>query len=406
MEGEFLKTMDIDPFHPSRLTFLSSHYVLFLEDFNVSKAPISDGNPLYLRNFEMPKRCSSISKNSRIRRFVQDIVTMTDGNDDEWDTECIAIHFHRFLPQHLFLVFPREIFLLDLDFGDAFYVLQDNGIVTLRVRKNLDYSSEEVIYDTRASGELLRLQKGAKLIGMSVNVNTEHSCAIVTTDGRVFLSQLQDYSDDRTTSKGMLKALVDPSFSKAPLRNLKLNTLGVYTGLTSPPLIIRMCPALTSKNWPEYRPIMAGASAVQGSGTIQIYDLANGVVEKEFAVHTFPVRGMEWTGMNTILSYAFQNLSGESSMHSVRNELVHTDVRTGQTHQIRTHRSNESPIDLLRVSHLKQYFLLTFKNAPIELWDLNKMTHLTTMSKKFPPISALEWSPIHNLKSIKRKNGL
>lgn len=31
------------------------------------------------------------------------------------------------------------------------------------------------------------------------------------------------------------------------------------------------------------------------------------------------------------------------------------------------------------------------------------MTLLRTMPKKFPPITALDWSPLHNLKSLKKK---
>ena len=38
----------------------------------------------------------------------------------------------------------------------------------------------------------------------------------------------------------------------------------------------------------------------------------------------------------------------------VRNELMHTDIRTGKSKSLRTHRAEEPPIDMVRVSHLKQ----------------------------------------------------
>ena len=50
-----------------------------------------------------------------------------------------------------------------------------------------------------------------------------------------------------------------------------------------------------------------------------------------------------------------------------------------------------------------QYFIVAFVGAPFELWDLKNLHPLRTMPRKFPPITALEWSPLHNLKSLKRK---
>ena len=38
----------------------------------------------------------------------------------------------------------------------------------------------------------------------------------------------------------------------------------------------------------------------------------------------------------------------------VRNELMHTDIRTGKSRSLRAHRTEEPPIDMVRVSHLKQ----------------------------------------------------
>ncbi len=35
----------------------------------------------------------------------------------------------------------------------------------------------------------------------------------------------------------------------------------------------------------------------------QVVNMATGIVEREFALHTFPVRGIEWTGLNSILSH-------------------------------------------------------------------------------------------------------
>ena len=48
-------------------------------------------------------------------------------------------------------------------------------------------------------------------------------------------------------------------------------------------------------------------------------------------------------------------------------------------------------------------FIVAFIGSPFELWDLRSLTLLRTMPKKFPPITALDWSPLHNLKHLKRR---
>lgn len=63
--------------------------------------------------------------------------------------------------------------------------------------------------------------------------------------------------------------------------------------------------------------------------------MSTGKIEREFAVHTFPVGGIEWCGLHSVLSHAHQALTGSSSSGSsssnngqlVRNELVLTDIR-------------------------------------------------------------------------------
>ena len=138
------------------------------------------------------------------------------------------------------------------------------------------------------------------------------------------------------------------------------------------------------------------------TGNIQILNMSTGIVERDFATHTFPIRGIEWTSLHSLLSHAHQSLSGASS-NLVRNELNHTDIRSGKSVALRSNRSEEPSIDMIRVSHLKQFFIVSFRGAPFELWDLKNLSLLRTMPKKFPPITALEWSPLHNLKSLKKK---
>ena len=77
--------------------------------------------------------------------------------------------------------------------------------------------------------------------------------------------------------------------------SLRLYTGGILSGLTAPPFVIRMCPPLTMKNLQEYTPYMAVGAA---NGNVQIANVSTGRVEKEFAIHTFPVRSKRREDVN------------------------------------------------------------------------------------------------------------
>ena len=118
-------------------------------------------------------------------------------------------------------------------------------------------------------------------------------------------------------------------------------------------------------------------------------------------MHTAPVSAIEWTSSQpaaSVLSLAHCPITGSTL---VRNELVATDLRTGRSRHLRNEpgrEPEEEKVTMIRVSQGKQYFIVAFAAAPFELWDLRKLCLLRTMPKKFPPISALVWSPLHSSK--------
>ena len=180
--------------------------------------------------------------------------------------------------------------------------------------------------------------------------------------------------------------------------SLRFVLVGLLNGLPQPSVVIRMCPPLTTKNFNSYQPLLAIGS---NTGTIQIYNLSSGQIYREFSVHSCSIRGIEWVGLRGFLSYAFP--SSLSGSNLVKNELMLTDIDTGRSIQLRTHSDEESPIEMIKVSYLKQYFIITFKEKPLEIWDLRSQTLLRQMPKSFPQVTALEWSPSHNLKNLKKK---
>jgi len=96
-------------------------------------------------------------------------------------------------------------------------------------------------------------------------------------------------------------------------------------------------------------------------------------------------RGIEWAGLKSFVSYAFPTTTSAL----VRNELCLTDVLTGETENLRTDKGEEPPIDIVKVSPQKQYFILVLSGGPVELWDLRSKHILRALPKKFPIITAL-----------------
>lgn len=47
----------------------------------------------------------------------------------------------------------------------------------------------------------------------------------------------------------------------------------------------------------------------------------------------------------------------------------------------------------------RQYFIVVFREDPFELWDARKLVPLRTMPRRFPRVSALEWSPTSHVKT-------
>ena len=85
-----------------------------------------------------------------------------------------------------------------------------------------------------------------------------------------------------------------PPISPSPLVSLSsLSLVNVRLGVTAVLhslgclSCVRMCPALTTKNWNTYRPLLAlGTQA----GHLQVVNVSTGCLERDIAVHSAPVR--------------------------------------------------------------------------------------------------------------------
>ncbi|XP_073210300.1 WD repeat-containing protein 11 isoform X1 [Lepidochelys kempii] len=331
---------------------------------------------------------------------------------------------------------------------DGLFCLHENGCITLRVRRsNISITGtsnedpdpdpvQELIYDLRSQSDAIRVTKTVRPFSMVCCPVNENSTALIVSDGRVMIWELKSTISGRNlrNSNSSASPLYSPvAFCGIPvgafqnklpdlsldnmiagqgavtgeeqLKNyffqevhLKFLLTGLLSGLPLPPFAIRMCPPLTTKNIKQYQPLLAVGTS---NGSVLVYNLTTGLLHKELSIHSCEVKGIEWTSLTGFLSFA---TSTPNNLGLVRNELQLVDLPTGRSIAFRGERGNDEPaIEMIKVSHLKQYLAVVFKDKPLELWDVRTCTLLREMSKNFPTVTALEWSPTHNLKSLKKK---
>ncbi|GFO31567.1 WD repeat-containing protein 11 [Plakobranchus ocellatus] len=295
--------------------------------------------------------------------------------------------------------------------------------------------SMEVAYDLRCQSDPLRVTRHIKLIGAALCSISEKFVALIMSDSRVMFWELTANKAKELCPNASLLGptwdivppigSVEGCFPKAPTTAhpqltladtigtsqntdehlcvegtpivLKFLLTGLINGISNHITVIKMCPPLTNKNMDVYQPLMALGTH---SGVVQIVNVASGQIEREYSIHSSPVRGIEWSGLKTFLSYSHPN-PGPTNL--VKNELFSLDLTSGKQEQLRLNRDNESPIEMLTISHLKQYFVLIFKDKPLELWDLRSKTIIRELPRHFPRPTAAVWSPSHSLKTLRKK---
>ncbi|NXX92969.1 WDR11 protein, partial [Centropus bengalensis] len=331
---------------------------------------------------------------------------------------------------------------------DGLFCLHENGCITLRVRRsNCSVSGtpneepdpdpvQELVYDLRSQCDAIRVTKTVRPFSMVCCPVSENSAALIVSDGRVMVWELKSSISSRNVrnSSSSASTLYSPvSFCGIPVGafpnklpdlsldnmiagqgtvggeeqlkgsfvhevHLKFLLTGLLSGLPLPPFVIRMCPPLTTKNIKQYEPILAVGTS---NGSVLVFHLTSGILHKELSIHSCEVKGIEWISLSAFISFA---TSTPNNLGLVRNELQLVDLPTGGSIAFRGERGNDEPaIEMIKVSHLKQYLAVVFKDKPLEIWDVRTCTLLREMSKNFPVATALEWSPSHNLKSLRKK---
>eukprot|EP00118_Oscarella_pearsei_P009065 m.49863 g.49863 ORF g.49863 m.49863 type:complete len:1222 (+) comp34038_c1_seq1:279-3944(+) len=451
----------LDPFNYNELAVLSSDCLLFVCDFSGMKPPLKPPKKFYVSGGGGSSKKASVMKKVR-----QQLVG--DGRRSEESlclSDCLQMVHSPSCHHHLFLVYPREILVLDLQVHqtvgsipierngssfqqlvaarqrDVLFCLHENGCVSVRTRRRhlagtsssaptspsaLSQRNFDVIYDLRCQSDPLRLSKQNRAVHMCLDPVFEQTISLLLVDGRVLFWRLlanrrsvslslpssptevmnwapplvpnaepgqEEWKGQQTNAQFTLADLFT-SLSLPTERiegdcvqvALKLTLCGLLQSASPPPLCLRMCPPLTTKNWNIYKPLLAAGTS---TGVVQVFNLLSSHLYKEFSVHTSAVKGIDWLDLNAFITY-----SSSSSNSLGQNELKMTKVSTGKIVTLRNHKEDELPIEAIQVSNLKQFFLLLIKDKPIELWDVSTLTVIREISTD-GRITAMTWSPAH-----------
>ena len=380
---------------------------------------------------------------NKLRRMVRSMMLgEAEDGDQVRDNDSIVAMFHPGVRGQVLIGYSKEVIIVDMELGQAvgqinfdrsnsslvsmraaghkpvIYLLHESGTVSVWTQRDglsvaatplatpmsgmtssvsmssmaghstVDNPLLELSYDCLVVSDNIRLAKNCKVSGLAVRPSTEVEISFTTTDGRLVMMTLKP-SD---TCDHVFPII--PTLSSLNTDHIKLSVTAVLTSLGQV-TCSKMCPPLTTKNLASYRPLLAVGTV---SGHLQIVNVSTGLIEREMAVHSAPVQGLEWTSSNpaiSLLSYTHSSVTGNMT-GMVRNELVHINIVTGKVSHIRTEQGKEpgeAKITMVRVSHLRKLFVVAFSQGPFELWDLEKLCVLRTMPRKFPHITALEWSP-------------
>ncbi|KAB7494848.1 hypothetical protein Anas_09270 [Armadillidium nasatum] len=140
---ETLLTFSLDPFHSNKMAFLCQSCILFVDDFNLSKTPSSNGNRFYISSpNQSPARGSSISglgdekeRSNTLRKRVRGLVAgelKAKSEETSPSNEILQLMFHQAVHDQLLILYPREVLILDLNINQTVGIISvDRGLSAL-----------------------------------------------------------------------------------------------------------------------------------------------------------------------------------------------------------------------------------------------------------------------------------
>ena len=187
---------------------------------------------------------------------------------------------------------------------DVLMCLHENGSVIMRVRRRVAKNpyfvepgeeasnnanmSVDIIYENKCQSDPLRLSKSSRLFGFMCCPISERKVALLISDGRIIIWELKAtklqtteaslMSEEAMTASlpcdaelGALQRSIHPKLALLNLipppltsgkvvpnsTHLKFIMTSISSTVSSSPTCAVMCPPLTTKNWANYKPLIA-----------------------------------------------------------------------------------------------------------------------------------------------------
>ncbi|XP_019864425.1 PREDICTED: WD repeat-containing protein 11-like isoform X2 [Amphimedon queenslandica] len=219
--AENILSFSFNHFSPDQLVLLSADYFIFINDFNPPKNTSGTSKKMYMN---VPHH-QSIGGGGRgwsrdaPRRLLSD---ESLNNDDSLSlSDCLQVSFSPICRSHLFLLYSREVLIIDTDImqaigsiylervtapflqlfpcqqRDALYCLHENGSISFRVRQPVEFPRThtltmadfreliDVTYDLYYLTEPQRISKNIKPLAFSVCPTTELQLSVLTSEGKL-----------------------------------------------------------------------------------------------------------------------------------------------------------------------------------------------------------------------------
>ncbi|XP_052771581.1 WD repeat-containing protein 11-like isoform X2 [Mya arenaria] len=434
--GENLLSMTLDPFDIQRLICLSEHpHLVVATDVTVTKEPsslrtvqFSDPSPKQTgqRRFSNGSVASekSLTRNSsslsKMASLATNILTTQDSSkrrgttdDTECTTSCIQAVFSPAHQNMVFLVFPTEIQIIDVEVDlavhalrldksspsfvkclpcrnvDMFFCLHENGSASVRVRKQSnkfqgENREDEMIdfsYDVKCHSDSLRLLRHCKVYNFVYHPFTEKQVALVLSDSRIIFIDIltSEYSShgpcltqrkpaltlaDSTCGKKIVTLVNDALRSREKI-TLRMVTAGLISGIASPVTVLEMAPSVNDNHG-------VGKCVAVGSehGSVQLVDLYSGQVETEVKLFTSPVRGIVWVNTTHLLVHSYPDPPSYGN-RTIQSEMVDLNIKSGQTTSIVDRSEAKGQLLQVTLSPSRTYCVMIYKEKEMELWNIN-----------------------------------
>ncbi|XP_010533145.1 PREDICTED: WD repeat-containing protein 11 [Tarenaya hassleriana] len=124
-------------------------------------------------------------------------------------------------------------------------------------------------------------------------------------------------------------------------------------------------------------------------GTIDVVDVSANAVAASFSAHSSSVRGLKWLGNSRLVSFSYSRVSERTGGYN--NKLFVTCLRSGISKGFRVLQKPErAPIRALRASSSGRYLLILFRDAPVEVWAMTKSPVM--LRSLALPFTVIEWT--------------